>query len=779
MCIGFSSPEQQYLVQMVQVPPKSRRYGVVDGRFVWEGGTRSLRGCGVHVAISDTPNEISRSLDLASRGALNSKHRRGSIPQPSAGTIQRDAAMWLRDVGAIDICQFSEIGDTLSIVASEAGSILSPRTEFVAERRPDCDIVGNSYTTAGSSSSSGSIVGDEPGWWANTWASGRGSLWEVAPSPIPESLYDSPRPFPHSLTSLGVSNTSQSQICLHGNHKNHPHITHKVSIPCHQKPYFTSNPMDNYDVPKPHFQHYDVPRKFNSQNEKLSTHVTVVPSNTKCFQQSTETDSCGKMLCWPSSLMCRRNDFSTESEQLLRVNGEGKMPVLDANTGTLVKPTSVILCQGKLGKNDPHKCTNTSVHYNCLQSNLKLDKQDNTKENVTVSNDTPIYAVIDKSKKSKPRAPTPPPSPQPPDEETPTNSNPNYANVFYNCKSSSDCEEISDQCHKCGGIVCKDSDKEEYSYSSSGVLQNEISKIIDKEEAHYLMMGPGPTSIGQSHYLCMKSPGSPCDSKLNDLKPSAFKPGRSLSLARTYQGSNSSLRRSTSADSILQEPFYSSHFDTPDPTPCGTPLHSPPHSPFRTSTPRSESSRGVRGRPRKRTRGQCQIKSTPSPVNNNTSSDAGTNVSLDSMPTSSVLSSPFVSSSQLDSPSLSKSKKGDQCTQPPIIGPINPLTDAYTVPNELSSGETPILRRSSSVPGKSANRDSASSSDSGVCESPRPTERVLLSHCPHSSLPRGPKQKPCQAANLSQQKSVNNYAKGTYQNYYIIKVMVYTILYVN
>ncbi|RXG58527.1 Protein Dok-7 [Armadillidium vulgare] len=165
-----------------------RRYGVVDGRFVWEGGTRSLRGCGVHVAISDTPNEISRSLDLASRGALNSKHRRGSIPQPSAGTIQRDAAMWLRDVGAIDICQFSEIGDTLSIVASEAGSILSPRTEFVAERRPDCDIVGNSYTTAGSSSSSGSIVGDEPGWWANTWASGRGSLWEVAPSPIPEKF---------------------------------------------------------------------------------------------------------------------------------------------------------------------------------------------------------------------------------------------------------------------------------------------------------------------------------------------------------------------------------------------------------------------------------------------------------------------------------------------------------------------------------------------------------------------------------------------------------------
>lgn len=54
-----------------------RRYGVVDGRFVWEGGSKSGRGSGVHVALSDTPNEITRALDLASRGALNSKHKRG------------------------------------------------------------------------------------------------------------------------------------------------------------------------------------------------------------------------------------------------------------------------------------------------------------------------------------------------------------------------------------------------------------------------------------------------------------------------------------------------------------------------------------------------------------------------------------------------------------------------------------------------------------------------------------------------------------------------------
>ncbi|KAK4304371.1 hypothetical protein Pmani_023671 [Petrolisthes manimaculis] len=55
-----------------------------------------------------------------------------------------------------------------------------------------------------------------------------------------------------------------------------------------------------------------------------------------------------------------------------------------------------------------------------------------------------------------------------------------------------------------------------------------------------------------------------------------------------------------------------------------------------------------------------------------------------------------------------------------------------------SSGASCILWGSSSVSAYKPppNRDSASSSDSGVCESPRALDRLLASHCLHASLPR-------------------------------------------
>ncbi|XP_063973330.1 uncharacterized protein LOC135160573 [Diachasmimorpha longicaudata] len=52
-----------------------RRYGVVEGRFCFEGGSRCGRGEGLHVLITDQGDDIVRSLQLAAEGKLSSRKR--------------------------------------------------------------------------------------------------------------------------------------------------------------------------------------------------------------------------------------------------------------------------------------------------------------------------------------------------------------------------------------------------------------------------------------------------------------------------------------------------------------------------------------------------------------------------------------------------------------------------------------------------------------------------------------------------------------------------------
>ena len=52
-----------------------RRYGVVEGRFCFEGGSRCGRGEGLHVLITDQGNEIVKTLQLAAEGKLSTRKR--------------------------------------------------------------------------------------------------------------------------------------------------------------------------------------------------------------------------------------------------------------------------------------------------------------------------------------------------------------------------------------------------------------------------------------------------------------------------------------------------------------------------------------------------------------------------------------------------------------------------------------------------------------------------------------------------------------------------------
>lgn len=52
-----------------------RRYGVVESRFCFEGGSRCGRGEGLYVLVSDQGEDIARTFQMAAEGKLSSKRR--------------------------------------------------------------------------------------------------------------------------------------------------------------------------------------------------------------------------------------------------------------------------------------------------------------------------------------------------------------------------------------------------------------------------------------------------------------------------------------------------------------------------------------------------------------------------------------------------------------------------------------------------------------------------------------------------------------------------------
>ncbi|EEB14856.1 conserved hypothetical protein [Pediculus humanus corporis] len=52
-----------------------RRYGVVEGRFCFEGGSRCGKGEGLYVVVTDQGAEITRTLQMAAQGKLTSRRR--------------------------------------------------------------------------------------------------------------------------------------------------------------------------------------------------------------------------------------------------------------------------------------------------------------------------------------------------------------------------------------------------------------------------------------------------------------------------------------------------------------------------------------------------------------------------------------------------------------------------------------------------------------------------------------------------------------------------------
>ena len=59
----------------IRIVTCSRRYGVVEGRFCFEGGSRCGRGEGLHVCVTDQGEEITQTFQLAAQGKLATRRR--------------------------------------------------------------------------------------------------------------------------------------------------------------------------------------------------------------------------------------------------------------------------------------------------------------------------------------------------------------------------------------------------------------------------------------------------------------------------------------------------------------------------------------------------------------------------------------------------------------------------------------------------------------------------------------------------------------------------------
>ncbi|KAJ8681034.1 hypothetical protein QAD02_016821 [Eretmocerus hayati] len=117
-----------------------RRYGIVEGKFCFEGGSRCGRGEGLHVLISDQAHEIVRTLQLAAEGKLAARKRSSLACGTAEGQSPR--RLFSSSVSFDDQCDVDGLmgsiktltGDTSS--ASYWSSSESRQESLII---PDCD----------------------------------------------------------------------------------------------------------------------------------------------------------------------------------------------------------------------------------------------------------------------------------------------------------------------------------------------------------------------------------------------------------------------------------------------------------------------------------------------------------------------------------------------------------------------------------------------------------------------------------------------------------------
>ncbi|XP_046628070.1 uncharacterized protein LOC124308934 isoform X1 [Neodiprion virginianus] len=418
-----------------------RRYGVVEGRFCFEGGSRCGRGEGLHVLVTDQGDDIIKTLQLAAEGKLSTRKR------PTA-----------RELAACDSPrrQFSRsetrVSDSFPSLLYNTGSYEGQCDNCKNEGSPYWSSTESRQQTDldsdyGCRDASISELHDQPGEWhscsivqgnnsmlercsscisklgtlSKSSTSGTTSTMTHSSSPAPlggcqqplrafdrlslSSYSSSSHESDYSVSQQAECHCVSSKVFQTQNPQNfapkqlvspprppkpHSSCVRKAKKPpmplpqpeypcsCSTKPPAVQNnianttgPYENYDVPKTIIRHalsmertsstdqyYDTPRKIKEilalPKMYANYDTPLVPQAvalqqcgcpTKLTSQSPRTSACPchNVMSWAGFVLpyCRRGaGIVLDAVHPVRLSGEGKMPVVNANGEIAVYATS-------------------------------------------------------------------------------------------------------------------------------------------------------------------------------------------------------------------------------------------------------------------------------------------------------------------------------------------------------------------------------------------------------------------------------------------------------
>lgn len=589
-----------------------RRYGVVEGRFCFEGGSSCGKGEGLYVFVTDQSDEITHTLKMASQGRLASKRRPIARKMSAMDSPRKQITSQISDVihenhciGPNDMhpcsCNHNTssywpsqesrdldsnygCGDTVSVSEGNDSfndSDMYPRGSTNIERCMSCI-----SKLGGPSMSRSSTTTGTPGPGPNPcWPSMEGHhLLQSCHSsshqpPVSDSMslgshgssgseYSVPRtvcratPQQHDswyekAPTFQVCDpsraTSPCQCCPPPGRPPKPNQKPPMPLPNTKSSF--SGPYENYDVPKTPLmvegENYDTPRKIKElltqesctspdrsyDNYDMPASIGKMcgcggPSKQDNVRDVPRVDcTCHRVMSWADNWIpipiCRRGN-SVENTGVpinrIRVNGEGKMPVMQPSgelaiyaTVDMAKKISRRLNDEEISSSQRCKCdhnTSTSVNTNST-NNSETENDENRSANycnidptqTTILHESQMNYVnltFEKSLENYENA----------KEATmkatiicnrddEKNDNDNYDDEDeeevddYGCITPT--QEIVKFCHKCG----------HHSNNATDMSCENLSVIVasDKQE-DYMMMEPGKILPNHPGYIPM-SPAFP------------------------------------------------------------------------------------------------------------------------------------------------------------------------------------------------------------------------------------------------------------------------------
>ncbi|CAH1400275.1 unnamed protein product, partial [Nezara viridula] len=501
-CISLGVPPR--LVGVWEIS-QLRRYGVVEGRFCFEGGSRCGKGEGLYVLITDQAEEITRTLQAASEGRLLSTRRRSSSRNMSVMDSPRKCLTRLSSAGcdSASLCQRIDMGEhscshdwpsteTRTTDSVDFGDTVSvsdypDQSQDVSRwsMEPGMGRCASCISKLGAMSRSSTAANTPAAAFSPAWVMDMGrsigsgshnsncSTMSVS-SHESGSEYSIPR-----LPSNDRSEKVGQCDCEGPGRPPKPGDVAKTKKPPMPSPALQNQNFANYDVPKtiypqipeekgtvrnqprPPEEYYDTPRSVKTELAEYDRPLCACQTKVVLDEPWQQQQCPCRILCWPSAWIslpyCRRgNGIENTSVHLhkVKLSGEGKMPVMNKSGELAIYAT--------VDKSKKVKYRNLETKDN------KIETVDETDNDTTNSENNSNYVNID-----------------PTEKDCKGEQNVNYENLDF-AHSLEYYENARDVLQKAGlnkEIPCFDTDK-------NGVKFCSKCGHACEENSDYLMMEP-------------------------------------------------------------------------------------------------------------------------------------------------------------------------------------------------------------------------------------------------------------------------------------------------